>query len=65
MRKYERRKRCMAALKTVCGCIGWGILGYLLMTTGRFWLGWCLLTASLCIGAYAVDRFLEPKGRAV
>lgn len=65
MRKYERRKRRLAALKTLFGCIGWGCLGYFLMNTGWFWLGWALLTSAVCVGAYALDRLLSPGWRAV
>lgn len=64
MRKYERRKRIISALKALTGCAGWGILGYLLMTIGWFWPGWILMTVSLCAGAYVVDRLMKPNGRA-
>ena len=65
MRKYERRLRSIAALKTLVGCIGWGILGYVLMTSCCFWLGWAILTVSLCIGGCTLDRLMEPDGRVV
>lgn len=65
MKKYERRQRVLTALKTLVGCIGWGGLGYLLMISEHFWLGWAMLTVSLCVGAYALDRLMEPKGRVM
>lgn len=61
MRKYERAQRIRAAVKTLVGCIGWGLLGYLMMIRleGLFWPGWLVMTTALLIGAYAVDRLIE------
>lgn len=66
MRKYEKWQRRMAMLKTVAGCIGWGLLGYVIMAAdvGLFWLGWVLMVAALCISAYSVDKYLETSGRS-
>lgn len=63
MRKFERMTRRRALLKTVAGCIGWGLLGYLMMTNmdGLFWPGWIIMTTSLCIGAYSLDRLIETN----
>lgn len=65
MREYEKTQRRKALLKTVVSCTGWGLLGYLVMTTceGLFWLGWVALAAALCIGAYSVDKFMDGGRR--
>ena len=61
MRKFERAQHIRAAVKTLVGCIGWGLLGYLVMTgmDGLFWAGWLIMTTALLVGAYAVDRLIE------
>lgn len=61
MRKYERAQHIMAAARTIMGCIGWGLLGYLVMTSidGLFWPGWLIMTTALCVGAYAIDRLIN------
>lgn len=61
MRKYRQRERRWALVKTVISCIGWGLLGYLVMTNyeGLYWLGWIVWAGALCIGASAVDRLME------
>lgn len=61
MRKYERAQCLRAAIKTVVCCIGWVLLGYLVMTDmdDLFWLGWLIMSTSLCVGAYAIDRLIE------
>lgn len=60
MRKFERMERQRALVKTVIGCIGWGLLGYLVMTTyeGLFWLGWGVLLVACCIGAVSMDKLM-------
>lgn len=61
MRKYERAQLHKSAGKTIIGCIGWGLLGYLMMTSivGMFWPGWVIMSTALCIGAYSLDRLIE------
>lgn len=64
MRKYRRRERRWALVKTIFSCIGWGLLGYLVMTNyeGLFWPGWLTMTGALCIGAAAMDKLIELEG---
>ena len=61
MRKYRQRERRWALAKTVISCIGWGLLGSLILAhyDGLFWVGWAVLTASVCIGVGAVDKLME------
>lgn len=61
MRKYRRAERRRSLIKTVLGCVGWGLLGYVVMTTYTelFWLGWSILLVSFCIGAGSVDKYME------
>ena len=61
MYRYKRVQLIVSSVKTLIGCIGWGLLGYLVMTSmdGQFWLGWCIVTAAVCVGAYTVDRLID------
>lgn len=61
MRKYRLREIRRGLVKTIISCIGWGLLGYLVMTTyvGLFWLGWLTMTGALCIGVVAMDKLIE------
>lgn len=61
MRKYRQRERRWALAKTVISCIGWGLLGALILANynGLFWVGWTILTAALCIGVCAADKLME------
>lgn len=63
MRKYRQRERRWASVKTLISCIGWGLLGSLILThyDGLFWVGWSIMTAALCIGVCAVDKLMELK----
>ena len=65
MRKYEKLQRRKALVTAVTGCTGWGLLGYVIMTTGMgpFWLGWGLMTVAVCVGAYSVDKYMVDSGR--
>lgn len=61
VRRYKRAYHLRAAVTTIVGCIGWGLLGYLVMTTmdGLFWPGWIIMTAALCVGAYTLNRLVD------
>ena len=61
MRKFRQIERRNALIKTIISCVGWGLLGYFVMTAldGMFWPGWCILTAASMIGAISVDKLLE------
>lgn len=61
MRKRERAQYLRADVKTIVGCIGLGLLGYLVMTAlnGLFWLGWLIMTTALCVGAYTLERLID------
>lgn len=61
MRKFRQRERRWALVKTIISCIGWGLLGCLIMTTYEelSWLGWVILTAAACVGVGTVDKLIE------
>lgn len=61
MRKFRQRERRWELVKTAISCIGWGLLGALILAhyDGLFWAGWAILTAALCIGACAVDKLID------
>ena len=62
MREFRKKEHRWALIKTIISCIGWGLLGYLVMTTYeglRFWLGCGIYLISLCIGVVAADKLLE------
>lgn len=61
MRRFRQRERRWALVKTVISCIGWGLLGALILAhyDELFWLGWAVLTAALCIGAGAMDKLMD------
>lgn len=61
MRKFRHRERRWALVKTIISCIGWGLLGALILTNydGLFWIGWGIFTAALCTGVCAMDKLME------
>lgn len=62
MKKMREIRRFKALVKTLVSCIGWGILGCLLMKLGlAFWAGWVMLLVSLCVGACALDKYTTRK----
>lgn len=60
MRRYKREQHIKATVKTIVSCVGWGLLGYLVMVRveGLFWPGWFVMTAALCVGSSAADKLI-------
>lgn len=61
MRKFRKRERRWALVKTMIACVGWGLLGYVVMTSyeGLFWLGWVTLLVAGSVGAVSMDKLME------
>lgn len=61
MRKFRQRERRWALVKTIISCIGWGLLGYVVMTNyeGLLWIGWSIVVVAASVGSVAVDKLIE------
>lgn len=61
MRKFRQRERRWALVKTIISCIGWVLLGYVVMTNyeGLLWIGWSIVVVAASVGSVAVDKLIE------
>lgn len=65
MRKAEMELRIWSVFLNVIGCLGWGILGWLMLrgVIGNPVLGWILFFAAWARCAWVVDKAMEGAYR--